>query len=705
MSPWSRFPFARITLALASGILVAHYYPGMGWIAGGLLAGLLLIYVLVMVLIPPAQRHAWSPWLGLLGLGSLFLLGYLRFEATEVQHSPDHLLQIVSPVTAYEAIALEDVAEKAQRCSVIVAVRWVWVQGTWQQVQAKVRLSFPQDTALQMRYGDVLLVRGAPSVIPLTKNPHEFDYAAFLGRSQVYHQHFLAGHEMAVVGHHPPNPIQKWSFQVLRYCQSLLSQHIRAPEARAVVLALVLGQKDTLTPAVRAAYSGTGTMHVLAVSGLHVGILYWLVSLLLGLLRPLRWARWLSPVLSIGVLWFYAFVTGLSPSVLRATIMFTLFLLAPLLSKQSNIYNTLAASAFLLLFWYPSWLFSVSFQLSYLAVLGIVYLQPKIYSWLAPRHLVVNRIWTWTSISLAAQVATAPISLYYFHQFPTYFLVANWVVVPAASLILCLGLLVLATGFCPAFSRGVSWLLEKVVEGVNVFVEGMQSLPYSIIDDIQLSITVVLLLYSFFLLWLLFWHTRRLCYGLAASVVVILLSLHTAHTYLVQQAQHQVVFYSIGRHQAVAFIKGHQSTLCVDERFKDLPNNRYSYHIQPHQTALGITSSVRYTFDEAVLDPSMPFQTWQGLQIAVWQGKRFVFVNKDSLPLPYLSSKLCADFLVIEDNMASILAPLLDRFAFTTLVIGTSNTRQVVTRLQEEARQHGLSSHSLLKQGALVVSW
>ncbi|MEM9417336.1 MAG: ComEC/Rec2 family competence protein, partial [Bacteroidota bacterium] len=467
MSLWSRFPFARITLALTGGILVAYSCEGWGCLVGIILAGLLFIYVLAIILVSPAQYHACSALIGLLGLGGVFLMGYLRFEASEVRRAPDHLMQLNASVVAYEAIVLEDASEKLNRCSVVVAVRRVRVQDTWKQVQGKVRLSFPQDTAPQARYGDVLLVRGAPSVVPSASNPHEFDYAAFLGLSQVYHQHFLAKNEMAVIGHHAPNLIQAWSFKVLRYCQSLFSQHIHGPAARAVVQALVLGQKDALTPAVRSAYAGTGTMHVLAVSGLHVGILYWLVSLLLGLLRPLPYMRWLSPVLSVGVLWFYAFVTGLSPSVLRATLMFTLVLLAPVLARQSNIYNTLAASAFLLLFWNPRWLFSVSFQLSYLAVLGIVYLQPKIYGSFSIHHPFLNRLWLWASISIAAQITTFPISVYYFHQFPTYFIVANWVVVPAALLILCFGLLVLGTGFWPGLSGLVAWILEKVVEGVN----------------------------------------------------------------------------------------------------------------------------------------------------------------------------------------------------------------------------------------------
>lgn len=704
MSFWSRFPFARITLALVGGILAARYCEGLGWLAGVVLGCLLLTYILVVRLAPPAAFRAWRPFLGLLALGSIFLLGYLRFWKSEVYRAPDHLMQLTEAIEAYEATALEDMHEQTKRSSVVVAVRWVRVQGTWQQVQGKVHLSFPLLTAPQVRYGDVLLVCGAPQVVSAARNPHAFDYAAFLGLSHVYHQHFVAGDEIALLGYRPPNLIKAWSFQVLRYCQCLLSQHIHAPGARAVVLALVLGQKDALTPAVRAAYAGTGTMHVLAVSGLHVGILYWFISLLLGLLPPLSYARWISPIISLGVLWFYAFVTGLSPSVLRATLMFTLVALAPMLGRQSNIYNTLAASAFLLLFWNPSWLFAVGFQLSYLAVLGIVYLQPRIYAWWSFHSWALDKLWLLASVSLAAQLATTPVSLYYFHQFPSYFLLANWVVVPAALLILCLGLGVLMTSFWPGLSVLVAWVLEHLVRGVNTFVIGIQALPYSVIDNLALSTVAVLLLYSLLILWLLFWHTRRLRYGVAASVLILLLSLRAIQTCLIQQAQCQVIFYSIDCHQVVAFMQGRQSTLCVDARFKDVPH-KHCYHVQPSHTALGITSLVSYTLEEAAQQPDFPLQTWQGLKVAVWYGKQFIFLDRDSLPLPHFASKVPTDFLVIENNVVTALQPLLDRFDFDILVIGASNARAVAQQLQGAATQRGLYSHSLLQQGALSVSW
>ncbi|MCU0317897.1 MAG: ComEC family competence protein [Amoebophilaceae bacterium] len=704
MSPWSSFPFVRITLALVGGILAARYWEGQVWMASGLLSLLLLVYVSVVMSVSPTTFRAWSPWIGFLGLGSTFLLGYVCWLTHEVRSDLRHLTHCSASIEAYEAIVSEDVHRKSARSNVIVSICRARIQGQWQQVQGKVLLSFPNSAVLHIRYGDVLMIQGRPRTVPAARNPHEFDYAAFLGISQTYHQHFVLEKQIAVMAHQPPNIVKVWSFQVLRYCQSLFTQYIRHPEARAVAMALVLGQKDTLTPEVSTSYIRTGTMHVLAVSGLHVGILYWCLRLLLKLLSIIWKARWLSPAISLAVLWLYAFVTGLAPSVLRATTMFTFMVTASMLGRPTSIYNTLAASAFLLLFWHPMLLFAVGFQLSYLAVLGIVHLQPRIYKLLTLHNQILDKLWLLSSISIGAQVATAPCSLYYFHQFPTYFVVANWVVVPAALVILCLGLFVLMTSCWASLSVLVAWLLENVVLSVNAFVRLIQKLPWSLVESVHLNVATVLLLYGILLLFLVFLHTKSIKYLIVASMSVILLSLHSVREYCIRQVQRKVIFYSIDHHQITAFIQGCHSTLCVDNHFQ-LDSQLYTYHIQPSQRVLGITSSNTCRLAEAIQQKTWPIRVWEGLKVVVWQGKKFIFIDQDSKNLPHLSTKVHTDFLVIGNNAIKTIQPLLDRFDFGILVIGTSNQIFLAQRLQEEAIQHGVRSHFLSQQGALTVSW
>jgi competence protein ComEC len=687
------------------GILVASYCPPVAALLAGSLLGLCLLgYVLIVVATPVAKFRSWSPVLGLLALCAIFLVGYLRCATNKVANDPNHLTHWAEHIEAYEAIALENAHTKSTRNNVLVGVQRARIQGQWKQVRGRVRLSFPEPTPLQVGYGDLLLIHGQPQVVPAPKNPNEFDYAAFLALSQIAHQQFVMEEEVVVTGYRPPNVIKRWSFQTLRYFQALLTQRIHHPEVRSVVIALVLGQKDALTSEVKTAYTNAGTMHVLAVSGLHVGILYGLLQLFLGLLKGLRGIRWVSPIISLAALWFYAFVTGLSPSVLRATLMFTVVALAGILNRKTNLYNTLAASAFLLLFWNPMLLFAVGFQLSYLAVVGIVYLQPKIYHALTFRNWLFDKLWMLSSLSLGAQLATMPLVLYYFHQFPTYFLVANWVVVPAVSVMLCLALGVLMTSFWAPLSTLIADMLEKVVLAINGFVGIIQRLPYGLVDHIHVDAAVVLLLYLILLLCLALLHTRQMKYLLTASMLVIMLSLHAIQVHWGRQGQRKLIFYSVNHHQVISFVKGQHSTLCVDNRFS-VDSPKYAYHVQPNQTALGITSLVTYTLEEATEKSSFPLQTVLGLKVAVWQGKKLLIINDSIRDLPRLAEKIYVDFLVVEGNAVKTLQPLLDRFYFGTLIIGTCNQQALAQQLQEEATQHGLCSHSLFHQGAFTAAW
>jgi len=704
MSPWSHFPFARFTFVLMGGLLAARYGEGSIYLAGILLAFLLFFYVLVVVGTPRNVFHVRRPWLGLLGLMGLFLIGYLRGLTHAVHHDPKHLIHCTTSIGAYEAIALEDAHEKFAHSSVAVAIRRGRVKGRWHQVQGKVQILWSKHTAFPVRYGDILLIKGQPKEVRAVSNPYAFDYAHFLGLSQIHHQQYVAGEDIVVIAHRSPNPVKALSFRVLRYCQSVFNQFLRHEEVRAVVLALVLGQKDDLTPEVSATYVHTGTMHVLAVSGLHVGIVYWVLCILLAPLRHIGHLRSLFSVIVLISIWFYAFVTGLSPSVLRASTMFTLAAMAPVLNRQTSSYNALSASAFLLLFWDPSLLFAVGFQLSYLAVLGILYLQPRIYKLLKPSNRALDKLWLFSSVSLGAQIATAPLSIYYFHQFPTYFLIANWVVVPAALAILCLGLLVLVTSVWTSLSLSMAWLLETVVLRMHVFLERIQKLPYSLVEPIYVSVWVVFLLYGILILFLAFLHHKRMSYLIASSVLTILLSLYTTHVSLSRYKQCRVIFYSIDRHQVVAFVKGRHSTLCVDRHFK-VNAPKYAHHVQPSQMALGITSSDTYLMKEAVRRDALPMHCWHGIKVVVWQGKTLIIVDRENKNLPALNQKLHIDFLVVEANAVTRLKPLLDRFDVGTLIIGASNGTMLAQKLQKEAVEHGLYSHSLQQQGAFMVSW
>src|SRR5678815_5428568 len=240
-------------------------------------------------------------------------------------------------------------------------------------------------------------------------------------------------------------------------------------------------------------YSNTGVVHVIAISGLHLGLIYWLLA---WLFKPLqkRKFRWLRPIFILTGLWLFSLLAGAQPSVLRSAVMFTCFVLGDALDKRSSIFNSLALSALLLLCINPFWLWDVGFQLSYAAVLSIVIFMQPIYHWFYIKNKLLDLIWKLNAVTIAAQILTVPIGIYHFHQFPLNFLFTNFLAVPLSSLIILDEILLCIISFIPPVTaligKSVSWLIWMM----NTYIERIEMLPFSLWDGLQISIPQSILL-------------------------------------------------------------------------------------------------------------------------------------------------------------------------------------------------------------------
>ena len=298
----------------------------------------------------------------------------------------------------------------------------------------KVLVYFEKDSSDLLEYGSQLLTTLKPQVVDENKNPYQFNYSTFLSLEHIHHQMYLRSDDYILV-----DKIGGSSFyHFLNKCRSslsnILSENGLSAKQLSVCSALLLGDKSTMDYELRQTFVKACVMHVLAVSGLHVGILYLLLSRLLNVLNRSIVLKVFKTLVIISVLWLYAFITSLSPSVMRAATMFSFFAIGNFLGRTTNIYNTLAASAFLLLIIHPLMIYKIGFQLSYLAVLGIVSIYPKMYTLLLFKSKWLDSLWQLVCVSIAAQIATFSLAVYYFHQFPNYFLLANVLVLPLVQL-------------------------------------------------------------------------------------------------------------------------------------------------------------------------------------------------------------------------------------------------------------------------------
>ena len=464
MISWSLVPFLRLTPALLLGIVAYLYFGENAPDLLLLLLGAIGMYVAAALYTARRSKAASTDQVGLLGLLVVSMAGFVLTQQRTESHRADHIGRFLPRIEAYEATVDDYPTVRPRTFAATLRVSRIRVAGRWQTATGSVRVSLLRAADVPApQYGQVWLVRGHPEPGRPPLNPGEFDYRRYLEYRQVYQQQFVQPAQYRVLGIAPGSVLRAISYRAARVLDSVFRTYIKSPREYALASALVLGLKDDIDDETKQAYASTGTTHIMAVSGLQVGLLFgvlgWLLKRLFGAVRGFRWG---SAGLELAVIWSYAFVTGLSASVLRATVMFTLIIVARAAGRQSTIFNTLAAAAFGLLLYDPYLVADVGFQLSFLAVLSIVYLQPIMAKWVDARAWFDNRrrswqppavqkmwqagawlaeaIWQATALSLAAQVATFPLGLYYFHQFPLSFLVSNLVAVPLSSLAVIVGL-------------------------------------------------------------------------------------------------------------------------------------------------------------------------------------------------------------------------------------------------------------------------
>lgn len=438
MFNWSALAFVRPLFFLILGIVCSTHFQ---WrFANGfwLLLALATIYAaLFTALHQQRYRFAWL-W-GLLGFAFCFTAGVYRVETNTAIYHPSHLIHQKNSIDYYRATVVSAVQTHPKTYSFEVSLTSLRTDSAWLKATGKVQVYVRKDASqsAQVQYGDVLLIQGEPQPIQGKMNPNEFDFAQWLRWQNIYHQHYLQPTDFKKIDFQPPNRVMRWAIATRTYCNRAFQQFVLTSQEAGLASALVLGVKEGLDDEIVQAYSNTGTMHVLAVSGMHVGLIYYVLVLLLGWLKPLKGDKVYFASFVVAFLWFYAFVTGLSASVLRAVLMFSIVAIGQAFSRRTQIYNTLALSAFALLLYDPWLVYSVGFQLSYVAVLGIVYFYPPIYQlWDSSRWWVVDYFWQIICVSIAATLATFPLGIYYFHQFPNYFLLSNVVVLPVSTVAL-----------------------------------------------------------------------------------------------------------------------------------------------------------------------------------------------------------------------------------------------------------------------------
>ena len=478
MYRWTPVAMVRITAFLAAGILLG--IPGWWGILPSLF-GFLIAAILFYHCALRKQKLA----AGTFGLIAVLMAGLHLGSGWNASVADDHLIHFQRDFQFY--LAQVEGPPEQTRAGHRIPVRILSIRDStgWRAVHARSHLLIRTDPP-SVIHGEWLLIRGMPKRVSPPGNPNEFDYKSHLERQGVFYRHTVRLTDLTVLT--GPEKNFSWLSAAGREaCIRRIGSLVQDPQAAAITLALLIGITDGIDPDLMTSYAATGTLHVLAVSGMHVGVIYWIVLQLLRPLRRFRNAdRWIA-FIAILLLWTYAMVTGLSPSVLRAVVMCSFMALMKPFRLRTNMNNTLAASAFLLMLNDPLIITRAGFQLSFLAVTGILVINRSLHQKLEPETNIGAWCWSIVCVSISAQYFTLPLTLYLFNQFPVWFIPANLIIIPLSFAVMGLGMLLLMGGSIPIAGPWLASLTGWMVNLMNHIAAFMENLPFAVIRDIHIT--------------------------------------------------------------------------------------------------------------------------------------------------------------------------------------------------------------------------
>ncbi len=548
------------------------------------------------------------------------------------------------------------------------------------------------------RYGDVWLIPATYKHIDPPYNPAEFNYRRYLANQNIYYQSFLPLPYARLLKRNHGNGLIAFSLKTRQQMVAAIKTYLQQPEAAAIASTLLLGYKADLSSEVLQAYSKTGTIHVLSVSGAHVAVIFWLISTLLKPFRHHRYGKWLNAGLSLVLIWGYAILTGLSPAVCRAAVMLSLIILSKAGSRPVHTLNVLAVSAFGLLLYNPLLIADVGFQLSYLAVFGLLVVQPIIYELKEFKNPVARKLWYAVSASLAAQIITFPLSAYYFHQFPVYFLISNLLILIPAEAIVVIGAIFLTSTFIPnfkVFSQWSGYLLEQIIVWMTRVLTSIEHLPYASIGKIWLTSFehwCWYLLIGFMLYFLAYKKATMLKLSLACVLVLCISSSWKA---IQTQQTERIVFFNVKKNTATLFQKGRQAVLVTNLTLAD---KSYQYSIQPCLDSLGIDSLL---FCQPQQSLQTTFLKKQNNYVQFMQ--KSVLLFNPSLEKTVLREKLPVDYVLISQNPYTNIKKLNNTYTYHYLIAEASNSPQRLKKLTAEADSLHINLFNLRRNKSYIV--
>jgi competence protein ComEC len=699
---WKEAPFIRLLVPLIIGITVQWHGSLPGWIYWVLLPPCISAVLLFSVYRTSFRfKNYWVPGIFIYGL--LLALGGLLCFYADIRHRQNWFKQFDSPGSSYIISLDEPLTEKNNSYTATASLEYLCNGTSVRKANGHFVLYFKKDASVNnLSYPSRIVF--SKELIPIRNsgNPGAFDYVRYNAFRQIFHQVFLKPGEYRKLPAGEPGLLKLWLFRSKEKIIRILQQFIPGKTEAGLAEALLIGYKNDLDKNLLQSYSNTGVVHVIAISGLHLGLIYWLLSMLL---RPLGkkhpFAKWAKPLIIILGLWAFSLLAGGSASVLRSAVMFMFIVLGENLGRRVSVYNSLAGSAFLLLCFRPYWLWDAGFQLSYIAVLSIVVYHRTMYGWFFIKNRILDHIWNITAITVAAQVLTTPVSLYHFHQFPVYFLLTNLVAVPLSSLVVLGEILLCSVSPFDILAHGTGATIGWLIRLMNGFIKHIERLPFPTWENLLISDLQLLLLYLFIILvstWLMLKQRTALLLALFACSGFFLLR---SISMIGASRQKKLIVYNIPRHQAIDLISGRKYVFLGDSvlhAFKPLQQ----FYMKP--------SRVQHRVTEVPSFPSLGF-SGEG----IWFQNRRILVIRNipgqlytkrwqNEPGTFTGARCKADLVILAGNPRIRMQDLLKYVKCGILVFDSSNSARNISKWKEDCERSGVACYAVTEKGAFILN-
>ena len=687
---WKQAPFLRLVIPFMAGIVTA-WYSGLPVLYAWIIIATGISWLIVFNLRTGFLQFSLAWINGVCIHALLFSLGAVITHYKNIAHHPSWMNKYYHAKNFVIATLEEPLSEKTKTFKAIASVQQLIDDTGVTSVKGNIICYFQKDSSLQqLSYGSQIIFNIQLQPIKNAGNPASFQYRQYAAFHDIYQQVFLKPGEYRVL----PGKKENWFIKMLFHAREkvlhIITRYIPGEKESGLAEALLIGYKDNLDKSLVQSYSNTGVVHVIAISGMHLGLIYWLLDLLLKSLKKKKRITWLPPILIITGLWLFAMLAGGGPSILRSAVMFTGIVIAQSVKRKTFIYNSLAASALIVLCINPFWLWDAGFQLSYTAVLSIVIFMRPIYNWLYCKNKLLDAIWKLNAVTLAAQILTTPVSMYHFHQFPNYFLFTNILAVPLSSCIVLGEIGLCCIIWIPAIAGFTGIVLHKLIWFMNSFIEHMESMPFALWRGMQINIAQMAFMYAA-IIAMSYWLLQKNKMALIACQCCILgfVFIRTA-SFIETTQQQKLLVYNIPQHQAIDFICGRSCFFKADDVLLE-DELLQNFHLNPARILYRISSP----------DTIPPAFNSSGYYVF---GNKTIIVIDASWQYHPIAERINADIIIISGSPRLSIAELLLVFNCRQLVLDASNPPWKVNKWKADCQKLRLACYPVVDNGAFVMN-